>query len=168
MLPDPASRLRRAERLFLAELDTLVPYGDVYCDTNRRAAALWSPPGRWRKPLSMTLRIGLLVGARGFSRMVRAGSPIERKHSDRPPHYYLDAIGVDPDTQGSGLGTLVLGPVLRRCDRDGTPAYLESSSEANLPYYQRRGFELLERVEPARGCPPVFTMWREPVRASSA
>ena len=35
--------------------------------------------------------------------------------------------------QGRGLGTQMLRAVLAGADTDGVPAYLESSSERNLP-----------------------------------
>ena len=36
---------------------------------------------------------------------------------------------------------------LSRCDRDGTPAYLESSNPRNITLYERHGFERLGTVQ---------------------
>ena len=49
---------------------------------------------------------------------------------------------------------------LKRVDAAGMPAYLESSKKANVPFYQRFGFEVIEKIVPAKGCPPLWLMWR--------
>ena len=53
-------------------------------------------------------------------------------------------------------------PMLERCDGEGVPAYLESSTERNRALYERNGFAMTERFHmPGRG-PVVRSMWREP------
>lgn len=51
--------------------------------------------------------------------------------------------------------------MLDRCDRDGLPAYLESSNERNVPFYLRQGFEVTGEIE-LPGGPKVWPMWRTP------
>ena len=46
-----------------------------------------------------------------------------------------------PTNKGRGLGGKVLAPMLERCDRTATVAYLESSNPANIAFYRRHGFE---------------------------
>jgi GNAT superfamily N-acetyltransferase len=70
-------------------------------------------------------------------------------------------LSIAPEHQRQGHGAALLAPVLGRCDRDGTPAYLETNRESNLPYYRRFGFELTERVS-LPDSPPLWLMWREP------
>ncbi len=53
--------------------------------------------------------------------------------------------------------------MLAICDRDGTPAYLESSKEQNVAFYARHGFVADGPVEVLPGAPPVWPMWREPL-----
>jgi ribosomal protein S18 acetylase RimI-like enzyme len=75
------------------------------------------------------------------------------------PHWYLAVLGTDPSFQRTGAGTALLDPVLARIDAEGLPAYLETQKEANLAWYGRFGFELVERVD-VRACPPIWTMRR--------
>jgi len=52
--------------------------------------------------------------------------------------------------------------MLDRCDREGTPAYLEASSERNRALYERHGFELRDTFHLPMGGPPIRKMWRDP------
>jgi GNAT superfamily N-acetyltransferase len=69
---------------------------------------------------------------------------------------------VDPLNQRTGAGAALLRPVLERCDTEGLPAYLETQKEENVPWYMRSGFELVQVLD-VKGCPPLWTMRREPL-----
>jgi hypothetical protein len=60
------------------------------------------------------------------------------------------------------VGSLLIAEMLRRCDREQVPAYLENSKEANLPFYQGHGFEIIRQIRFAKDAPPLWLMWREP------
>jgi ribosomal protein S18 acetylase RimI-like enzyme len=87
----------------------------------------------------------------------------ERMDSYAPeePHWYLPFIGVDSMHQGKGLGSALMEHALQRCDRDNTPAFLESSNPRNISLYERHGFEVLDTFQVGPS-PPVSTMLREP------
>jgi GNAT superfamily N-acetyltransferase len=86
---------------------------------------------------------------------------LERKHP-QGPHYYLFALGVEPSMQGRGIDGRLMEPILDRCDREGVPAYLESTNERNLPLDERHGFRILEEVALPETGPTVCRMWRDP------
>jgi ribosomal protein S18 acetylase RimI-like enzyme len=123
----------REELIFTAGSDG----GDV------AGAAVWMPPGRWRFSLVDEARVapGVLgaFGAAGTIRLLKLLAGVERVHL-RQPHYYLFCIGTDPAHQGRGVGAALLSPMLRRCDDEKLPVYLESSSPTNVPFYRRHGF----------------------------
>jgi ribosomal protein S18 acetylase RimI-like enzyme len=75
------------------------------------------------------------------------------------PHWYLPLIGVDPAYQGLGFGSALLRHALRQCDDDHVPAYLESSSPANIPLYERHGFVVLGTIQ-VGSSPPITPMLR--------
>ena len=77
------------------------------------------------------------------------------------PHWYLPLLGVRPDSQGQGLGSRLLGHVLRQCDETGHAAYLESSNAANLTLYQRHGFKLMGEIQ-SGSSPILYPMLRNP------
>jgi hypothetical protein len=52
--------------------------------------------------------------------------------------------------------------MLERCDREGVPAYLESSKDENLPFYERHGFAATGTLHLPLGGPPIRKTWRSP------
>ena len=58
--------------------------------------------------------------------------------------------------------TAVLSPSVARCDAAGEPAYLESSKERNVPFYERHGFKVTREVTISGGGPTLWLMWRDP------
>ena len=69
---------------------------------------------------------------------------------------------LDPPLQGSGIGTELMRSRLARCDAAGMPAYLESSKERNVPFYERHGFTVTRELKIPDGGPLLWLMWRDP------
>lgn len=122
------------------------------------AAALWLPPG----VLPDEEALGAVVqGSVAESLQAEVFAVFERMGSYHPtePHWYLPLIGVDPTHQRKGHGSTLLQHALLQCDRDGAAAYLESSNPANVPLYQRHGFEVMGTIQ-VGSSPPIFPMLR--------
>jgi GNAT superfamily N-acetyltransferase len=83
-------------------------------------------------------------------------------HHPRAPHFYLGTIGTDPAVQGKGYGSALLEVVLKRCDDEAIPSYLESSKEQNLAFYHRHGYETIDEVFVPQTDTRLWLMWREP------
>ena len=146
-------------KLDLAKDDHLVVLAD-----DGAGAALWKRPNRWKMSGAEGLRtLPALIRACGFGApaALRTFAAIEKVHPSAE-HYYLEVLGTRSDAQGRGLGSLVIGEGLDRCDAEGMPAYLESSNPRNLPFYARHGFVETGVVPLGDDGPIVTTMWREP------
>jgi GNAT superfamily N-acetyltransferase len=83
-------------------------------------------------------------------------------HHPQEPHWYLLYVGVTPASQGSGVGSAVMQPVLDQCDREHLPAYLEATCERNRALYRRHGFIDRDLLPLPDGGPPMYPMWRDP------
>jgi GNAT superfamily N-acetyltransferase len=138
-------------------------HGEVWTTDGLGGGALWNGPDQWRLGVGELLRMTPTVfGAFGsrVPRALRTLGIIEKAHP-KAPHWYLGILGTDPPQQGKGIGGALMQPVLERCDREGLPAYLESSKESNVPFYRRHGFEVTEELQLPDG-PKMWGMWREP------
>jgi GNAT superfamily N-acetyltransferase len=166
MFPDSRTRGRALHRFFILQLrqsskKRLLAYTTEDC----RSTALWMPP-RTGPPgvreviaqVPMFLIMGRRVGA--ALQLVQ----LVESHHPKAPHYYLGGLGTDPQWQWRGLGSAVLGPVLEICDREGLPAYLESSKESNVAFYERHRFEVTDEVSVPDGSVRLWLMWREPLK----
>jgi ribosomal protein S18 acetylase RimI-like enzyme len=125
-------------------------------------AALWLPPGAEPDEAAM----GALMEQTADPGTATDGPKLMQQmagHHPREPHWYLPLIGIDPAWQGKGLGSALLKHATDICDRDGVAAYLESSNLANVPLYERHGFEVLGRIQ-VGGSPVITPMLRKPRR----
>jgi GNAT superfamily N-acetyltransferase len=128
-------------------------------------AALWVSPGRGAVPAEEEESFGAAIGeimGEDAERTFALMAVIEEQHPTTP-HYYLPFIGVRAAAQGKGVGSALLRTVLDRCDNEGVPAYLEATSEDNRRLYERHGF-VVQRELAVDDSPPLYAMWREPIR----
>ena len=160
-----ARRTEGMRRYFTTQMrGDYLPFGGCYTTDDYQGSAIWAPAG---KPL-LTGLAGLvnLVSvlpyvAAHLASTLRMLNLIESLHPHEP-HWYLAILGADPSCQGKGVGTALMRPVLEHCDRQGLPAYLESSKERNLPFYSRHGFTVTKEVVLPGGGPKIWPMWRDP------
>lgn len=161
--PDGEDRRARLARFFGAMGARMhARHQLVFTAGDFAGAAVWAPPGEWKHRFTDEVRVApAVLGAFGLSvvRLLRLLVRVERAHL-REPHYYLFAIGADPKWQGRGVGSALLAPMLRRCDDERLPAYLESSNPANVPFYQRHGFVTTGEITFEDG--PLLTLMRRP------
>jgi ribosomal protein S18 acetylase RimI-like enzyme len=167
VLRSDARRARAYETAFdVCFRHLILPHGGAWMAGDGAGAALWAPPGGWSTwhAIPGLPRLAGAVGLRRVPKVLRAVGRVTKKHP-RAPHWYLFAIGVDPEHQGRGHGSALLRAVLGGCDERGEAAYLEASTKDNARLYERHGFRVTEEVPLASDGPPVWLMWREPKRA---
>jgi ribosomal protein S18 acetylase RimI-like enzyme len=134
------------------------------------AVALWLPPGKdfgfWAMAKSgfALPRFAMSLPAQDRNRMMAVLRQFgKRKKALMPdPHWYLAAIGVDPERQGEGLGSTLVQAGIRRADQENTSVYLETETEGNVGLYQHLGFDVIEQVTATGLCLPVWLMMRRP------
>jgi ribosomal protein S18 acetylase RimI-like enzyme len=169
LLPSGRNTMSRAAPIFEWIVAGHLIDRSVWTLPGYEATAVWAPPGRHRTPLAAVVRAlpRLLrsLGPAGFGRFASLGA-MEKMHPSEP-HWYLALLGTHPDHQGQGLGTAVVTPGIAAADAEGVGCYLESSKEANVPYYQRLGFEVIGTYDVDRGLGPrLWLMWRDPTPPS--
>lgn len=161
LVPGHAARLRKLPSLFGLLFKLARPYGTCDVTDQIESVAVWRPPHHWHIPFWQYLTNGpRLLGIFGDNtlRALSAMDRLERRHP-RERHWYLQAIGTDPQFQGRGFGGALLRHQLARINSAGLPAYLEASKEANVPLYANFGFVVTGEIKMPDG-PTLYPMWR--------
>jgi GNAT superfamily N-acetyltransferase len=153
---DHGDRARRFARFFeiidasFVESDMLWEAGDS------AGAAVWIPPhGPHGADHALVRTVDQLAEdparCRSFWDWVGSMTPKE-------PMWVLDHVGVDPNRQGSGIGTALVNFGLARAAEGGVAAYLEAGNPRNVPYYERLGFSVLAHADTPDGGPHIWFM----------
>jgi ribosomal protein S18 acetylase RimI-like enzyme len=144
-------------------------YGRVYITSASEGVICWLPPGRTKITMGGIIRTGLFTIAlrfgvssyRRFDDNLSYTDQVHNRHASNP-HWYLWAIGVDPSHQGKGVGGKLLMPILSLSSTDGTPCYLETHNEKNIPFYEKHGFKIVNEGRIPKHGLQVWSMRRDP------
>lgn len=61
--------------------------------------------------------------------------------------WYLSILGIDPESQGAGLGRALMKPVLKKTDELQARVYIESFTPKNFGFYRGLGFAEAKTIE---------------------
>jgi GNAT superfamily N-acetyltransferase len=140
--------------------------GEVWAASGGAAVAMWDPPGGlYRHPaedpwpaLQETFTDGERARWVVYEELMGGRGPA--------PHWYLGVLATDPEQRRRGLAGAVVAPVLAAADRTGVPAYLETASAANVPFYARFGFAVEREVDLPDAGPRCWLLRRGPQAAA--
>ncbi len=157
---DHDQRIRGMQELFLTHVG--LPHGHVWVADEGAAIAVWTTPDTDAGPVFAELapRFAELAGDRAAA--YAAAEAALAPHRPVEPVWFLGTVGVDPDSQGRGLGSAVIRPGLAAAERAGVPAFLETSEKRNVGFYERLGFRVTATVEIPDGGPVTWAMLRDP------
>jgi ribosomal protein S18 acetylase RimI-like enzyme len=167
IFPDEALRRRRLPPFFASAIRGHMRQGNtevMMTGEQVLGCAIWLAPGTWRPQLRRQLVALPSAVLRLRSRLAVASTTygaLLAVHPERP-HWYLSGIGTDPPVQRTGIGGALMRSRLARCDAAREPAYLESSKESNVPFYERHDFRVTRELTIPGGGPTFWLMWREP------
>lgn len=158
--PDPRQYLLHAASFLKAFGDKAFAHGSAYYIDGYAGAALWLPPDVHYDQDALVSLIQRTVSEQ-VQGDASAVSEQAGRHHPTEPHWYLPVIGVDPYHRGKGYGSALLRHALIPCDRDKKLAYLVSSGPANVPFYEKHGFEALGTIQVGTS-PTIIPMLRKP------
>jgi GNAT superfamily N-acetyltransferase len=161
LVPDEARRdvaLRRGMGHVLRH--TYVPNGGAWTTDELEGVAMWGKPDD-PKPSALEQLRELPAFAAAFGRRLpramRAFGTVEKRRPSEP-HWFLDLLAVRRDRQGRGIGSALVNAGLTQAGRTDAPAFLVTSNDRNVPFYERLGFDVIEEytIGPVR----VWSMLR--------
>ncbi len=170
VLPDADHRLPHLLWFMGQIIGHVLRRGELYRSGDPiTGVAAWLPPSEAGVTLPQLIRAGALMvplhfGLAGTVRYLSYLAHCQRleKRAVPGPHWYLSVIGVDPASQGQGVGGALMQPVLKKADSGGLACYLETDKESSLAFYRKHGFEVEVAGAVPGGGPRFWTMIREP------
>ncbi|ACK64908.1 GCN5-related N-acetyltransferase [Rippkaea orientalis PCC 8801] len=169
LLPDARNRLDVMRWFWCEALRHSHPHGRTYTTAPEiLGIASWLPPGvrrkmfwgLWLSILQTLYRVGWRSTHRLFA-LLEFTEMLRVRHCPSP-HWYLDGLAVTPESQGRGIGSLLLQPVLDLADEEEQACCLYTSTERAVRFYQRQGFVVCEEARFQTEAPPLWLMVRSP------
>jgi GNAT superfamily N-acetyltransferase len=143
-------RVKRISALMDYSFEVCYMFGDVFLSDDRKACALILYPDKKKTTLkSILLDIKLIFSCIGVENIKKALARESKIKQLQPKElmYYLWFIGVDPEYQNEGIGSILLDEVIKDSKYKQRPIYLETSTLKNLPWYKKYGFQIYNELE---------------------
>ncbi|MBL7257795.1 GNAT family N-acetyltransferase [Paractinoplanes lichenicola] len=152
LFPDDETYPRYAAAFFGVCFDKRVHQRTVWTIHDGAATAMWEPP-QVEHPddnLAGEFPEDVLKRVRAYDEAVHAALPKE-------PFWYLGVLGTHPDFAGRRWAQAVMHAGLDRAEADGLPAILETSKPANVEFYRKAGWRVVNEIADPL---PVWVMRR--------
>ena len=160
MYPTEEQYLKKFPQFVKTFASKAFEHNTVFCTKDYAGGAFWIPPGI---ELETDAMVGLIQQTVSKPTQNEVFDLLEQTNNFHPQesYWYLAILGVNPTRQKKGYGSTLIQQVLDNCDRHNQFAYLESSNPANIPFYQRHGFEVVSEIQ-VGSSPTMFPMVRHP------
>lgn len=145
-----AKRAQRVRALMDYSFEVCYLFGDVFLSDDKKACALITYPDKKKTNLkSILLDVKLIFFAVGLKNIKKtlARETLINKVQPKELKYYLWFIGVDPEYQNEGIGSVLLDEIIEDSEHKKRPIYLETSTLKNLPWYQKFGFQIYHELD---------------------
>jgi len=166
MFPDPRLRAEQHATIFGLYVESALPKQGVWmADDRASAVAVFTHPAEAELSEDAEARLEPFLRKTLGDHAPAALGTLERFEAAVPqerPFYYLSFLGTRTDSRGQGIGMGLLAELVAEADREGQPAYLESTNPDNNRRYERLGFKAQSRFTTPDDLHTVTTMWREP------
>ena len=135
------------------KLDVLIDYlideifnkGFIYINHDQSGVSMWAT--QKKETLSINLVRRTLMMAVNFSlptlfRLLKFQHITHKQLPSKGDYYYLISLAVMPDSQGKGVASQLINPILVQCNTQDVSTYLETSYTNNVEIYKKKGFNL--------------------------
>ena len=123
--------------------------GETYLSDDNNAVALWNFERNeklsfhyiWRN-LAFLIEIGI----KSVVRIVKSEAQVHNNFRKYPRYCHLYMIGVLPESQGKGLASALMNPMIQRMKEKSIPLFLETANPRNVEIYKKKGFKIFETL----------------------
>ena len=145
-----AKRAQRVRALMDYSFEVCYLFGDVFLSDDKRSCALITYPDKKTTTFRcIVLDVKLILFAVGLKNIKKtlARETLINKIQPKELKYYLWFIGVDPEYQNEGIGSILLDEIIEDSELKKRPIYLETSTLKNLPWYKKFGFQVYHELD---------------------
>lgn len=141
-------------------------------DREGSGAAIWTVPDDPVRSASAYAQrecaLPDVLGDAGFEifQQIVAGMERHLRRHQLASARYLSIVGIRPEAQGQGLGARLLAEGLRAADQHVAQCYLETFNARSLPFYERHGFRVREKLVETVTGRDYWLMVRQPFAAA--
>jgi len=150
--PEMSSREQLSLSYFRFRIMYGLLYGEVYATShNLEGLAVWIPSKNTKMTNLKMMRSGgfRLMKNLGFEligKLISVSNFVSNIHHRlvNYPHWHLSPMGVAPEYQGKGYGSILMRSMLKKLDEENLPCFLETQNKENVEIYQHYGFEVID------------------------
>ena len=124
--------------------------GEIYLSDDNKAAALWNSGKKEKFTFRFIVRNLSFLFHVGLRSTIRALTTEKKIHDFYPKcqrYFQLYMIGVLPESQGTGLASSLMNPMIERMERENIPLYLETANPRNVEIYKKKGFAVFHTMQ---------------------
>lgn len=143
-------RIKRVSVLMDYSFEVCYAFGDVFLSDDKKACGLVLYPDKKKTTVkSILLDVKLILSCVGIENIKKTLNRESMIKNIQPKElmYYLWFIGVDPEYQNTGIGSIFLDELIEDSKLKGRPIYLETSTLKNLPWYEKFDFKIYHEAE---------------------
>jgi ribosomal protein S18 acetylase RimI-like enzyme len=150
IIKQDAQREKRIRVLMAYSFKVCHAFGRVVLSEDKKACALVVFSDQKKTTLrSILWDLQLVVnciGIAGVTKAMRRGDRI-KKLQPKEPLYYLWFIGVQPEVQNKGIGSVLLCELMEDAEAKQRTFCLETSTLNNIPWYLKWGLEIYNELD---------------------
>lgn len=136
----------------------------VWVSDDLAAVAMWEAPqsahGTSSEARALWARFCDIAGEDAHGRLIAYNRAVDaaaaQDRVERGDYWYLGVLATAPERRRQGLAGAVIAPAVMLADGDGRACCLETSTDYNRRFYERRGFTETSHVAIAEGPPTVW------------
>ncbi|MCA6586289.1 MAG: GNAT family N-acetyltransferase [Pseudanabaena sp.] len=136
---------KKLKRLMAYAFEFGLANGKVEISEDKNAVAIWKASNSKKMTINLfyeSILFFLTFGWSGIKRISAMEKRIAAFYPDKTIFNYLWILATNPSEQGKGYGTAILSKAINKFKQDKVPLYLETSTDSNLKFYERKHFKL--------------------------
>jgi len=141
-----SKKKERIRDLMDYSFEACIEIGEIYLTENLTGVIIFSNSDDKLPILEeayLTVRlIWKVTGIVGIGKALQREKYINRFHPQDEEFIYIWFLGLKKTEQGRGVGSKMLQEVINKSNNEQLPIYLETSTEENLKFYKKHGFEV--------------------------